>query len=181
MADWAPGYTQAQLDDAQARYGLAFPPDLLDLLRDRRFARGYDWLIENPKIREMLEWPFDCLAFDVENGFWWPDWGPRPAMQGEREEVIRAALARAPRLIPLIVHRFIPETPNEAGNPVFSMYGFDTIFYGADLANFILHEFDDAPLKHPTKRIPFWSGFVEGFDKAYDHYAAFVDAKAAQG
>ncbi|CCE04373.1 hypothetical protein BRAS3843_1060040 [Bradyrhizobium sp. STM 3843] len=40
---WTKGYTQIELDDAQAKFGLVFPPDLVALLRDRRPVRGHDW------------------------------------------------------------------------------------------------------------------------------------------
>ena len=48
------GYTQDQIDDAQARYGLRFPADLADLLRERRLDERYDWATECPAIRAML-------------------------------------------------------------------------------------------------------------------------------
>ena len=44
--------------------------------------------------------------------------------------------AQAPRLIPLISHRYLPETANETGNPVFSVYQSDVIHYGTDVADY---------------------------------------------
>jgi hypothetical protein len=41
--NWGPGYTAAELDRAQERFGLVFPPDLVALLRDRRPMDGHDW------------------------------------------------------------------------------------------------------------------------------------------
>ena len=35
---WSKGYTQTELDDAQHKFGLVFPPDLVALLKDRRAA-----------------------------------------------------------------------------------------------------------------------------------------------
>jgi hypothetical protein len=169
MQDWAAGYSQSQLDAAQERYGLRFPPDLIDLLLDRQPAFGYDWSIEDPRIRQMLRWPFEMLQFDVENGFWWPAWGERPDTPEERAEVLRDMLSHAPKLIPLYGHRFLPETPNEAGNPVLSMHGFDTIYYGSNLANYFAREFG-SPQEiglGPIRRIPFWSDIVERFEDTY--------------
>ena len=71
MHRWIAGYTQSELDDAQDRYALRFPPDLIDLLLDRQPEDGYNWASENDRIRKMLNWPLDCLLFDVENGLWW--------------------------------------------------------------------------------------------------------------
>lgn len=37
---WTDGYTQGELDTAQERYGLRFPPDLAALLLERRPIDG---------------------------------------------------------------------------------------------------------------------------------------------
>jgi hypothetical protein len=161
---WAPGYTQAELDAAQARYGLVFPPDLVALLRHRRPAQGYDWRNDDRAIREILGWPLEGLAFDVEEaGLWWPEWGERPSTPPARREVVASVLNHAPKLIPIFSHRFIPEQPHEAGNPVFSVYQSDVVYYGSDLADYFRREFGDPgqPLAHQPRRIRFWSDLVE--------------------
>ena len=43
---WTKGYTQSELDDAQRKFGLIFPPDLVSLLRDRRPVDGHLWIDE---------------------------------------------------------------------------------------------------------------------------------------
>lgn len=155
------GYTATDLQIAQERYDLTFPPDLVELLLEKQPVRGYDWRGENPRIRRMLNWPFELLQFDLENnGLWWPEWGDRPRTPEERSEVLRARLAKAPKLIPLISHRFIPEAPHEPDNPVFSMHGEDTIFYGANLTEYFENEFSRRYVIGPTKHIPFWSDLV---------------------
>jgi hypothetical protein len=125
----------------------------------------------------MLEWPYDLLLFDVEHGFWWPDWGERPEKPEHRAEVLRSVLGRVSRLIPIIDHRFLPATPHEPGNPVFSMHGFDTIYYGTDLADYFRREFHQGPspdvrLSHEVRHIPFWSDIVEQPEFAYAYYEA---------
>jgi hypothetical protein len=170
VSHWTSGYSRSELDEAQERYRLRFPPDLVELLLDRRPVRGYAWHTEDHRIREMLEWPFELLRFDVEHGLWWGDWGECPATAAERTEVLRSALRGASRLIPLIGHRFLPETPGEAGNPVFSMHGFDTIYYGADLADFFRRQFcpersPREPVRRNVRHIPFWSDVVEKPDR----------------
>jgi len=133
---------------------------------------GYDWRGDNPAIHEMLEWPFKTLCFDVEQGFWWSDWGERPDKPNQRAEVVRRALTDAPRLIPLLGHRFIPEEPRLEGNPVFSMYGFDTIYYGANLSEYLKNEFGGTHVVGTARHVPFWSDLVERFEDAYTFYAA---------
>lgn len=161
--NWTTGYAQSQLDAAQETFGLVFPPDLVALLRERRPMKGHDWN-DAVAIRGMLDWPFESLALDIEcNGLWWPEWGEQPASLDECKEVLRSVLAHAPKLIPLFSHRFLPEQPGEAGNPVFSVYGADTICYGSDLADYFEREFGGSPYvpgPHDVRYIPFWTELV---------------------
>lgn len=163
---WTKGYTQQELDRAQEIYGLKFPPDLVALLLDRRLIDAPDWRIDDKIIRSTLTWPFEGLLFDVErNGLWWPEWGERPVEADDRKEVLSAALDQAPKLIPLFSHRYLPEQPYEAGNPVFSVYQSDVIYYGADLDDYFVREFSDDPAVRraspkPLKSIPFWADMV---------------------
>lgn len=162
---WAPGYTQAELDVAQAKYGLLFPPDLVALFRDRRPVLGYDWRTDENEIREKLSWPLEGLLFDVErNALWFPSWGERPRTAEARAEVLGKVVAAAPKLIPLVEHRFLPADPHEAGNPVFSIYQSDIIYYGADLADYFEREFvsTDRAFPEHVKHIRFWSDLVRG-------------------
>jgi hypothetical protein len=167
---WAEGYTQSELDTAQAKYDLVFPPDLVALLRDRRPVLGYDWRSDDKEIRDMLKWPLRGLLSDVENNaLWWPEWGDRPETAEARSEVLTKVISDAPKLIPLLSHRYLPAEPHEAGNPVFSVFHSDTIYYGADLADYFErefvteHEFEvrNRPWPRPIKRIRFWSDLVD--------------------
>ncbi len=56
--------------------------------------------------------------------------------------------------------------PFESGNPVISMYGYDTIYYGRNLEDYFDHEFGGAAHASifeptPPKRIPFWSDLID--------------------
>lgn len=162
---WTKGYSQQELDDAQARFGLKFPPDLIALYRDRRPLDGYDWTRDDQAIREMLAWPFEGLWFDVEHAnLWWPEWGDKPADAKDRQAVLRRVVDSAPKLIPILSHRYLPEEPQEAGNPVFSVYQSDVIYYGANLEDYFAREFNgwnSRPWPNEIKRIRFWSTMVE--------------------
>ncbi len=59
---WAEGYTASELDDAQARFGFVFPPDLVQLFRDRRLVRAYDWRTDIEAIESLLKWPLEGLS-----------------------------------------------------------------------------------------------------------------------
>lgn len=163
---WTKGYTQSELDRAQRRFGLVFPPDLIALLKRKRPVEGHDWT-DDRAIRRALDWPFVSLLRSVENGrMWWSEWGKWPSSAGAREEKLRDIISRAPKLIPLIAHRYLPEQPNEAGNPVFSIYGVDAIHYGANLNDYFEREFgnpNSKPWPARMKYIPFWSELVDRF------------------
>jgi hypothetical protein len=166
---WAEGYTQSELDTAQEKYALVFPPDLIALFLDRRPVLGWDWRSDDSEIREMLERPLRGLLFDVEeNGLWWPEWGSRPESAADRELVLRKAVSEAPKLIPLYSHRYIPSEPNETGNPVFSIVQSDVIYYGTDLTDYFEREFGghQRPLTGPIKFIRFWSDLEQRSDQA---------------
>ncbi|WP_420970466.1 hypothetical protein [Bradyrhizobium sp. B120] len=163
--EWSKGYTQAELDDAQEKFDLIFPPDLIALLREKRPVAGHVWTDEIA-IRKALEWPIEGLLASVERGFAWrAEWGERPDNADARREVARPFVARAPKLIPLLSHRYLPEQPHEAGNPVLSAMYSDVIFYATNLTEYFEIEFSgdhSRPMPPPQqiKRIAFWSDLV---------------------
>ena len=101
------------------------------------------------------------LPFNIEHGDLWLDsWGDRPIEVAESLSTARRAVRRAPTLIPIGSHRYLPAESMLAGNPVFSVHGADTIVDGDDLATYFYHEFE-MPLPQwaaPSPRpIPFWT------------------------
>lgn len=167
MLNWTRGYSKEELDAAQERYGLIFPPDLVELLQERRPRKGYDWRHDDEAIKRALSWPLEGLIFDIENNdLWWSEWGERPASADERAEAIAGIVAKAPALVPILGHRYIPAQPHERGNPVFSVYQSDIIYYGSDLADYFDREFqprsfDRDARPSPIRRIEFWSDLVD--------------------
>jgi hypothetical protein len=162
-------YTQSELDDIQDRWNLRFPADLVELMRQRRpmFPRSFDWL-KSPReeIERVLNWPLNGFWFDVrKNALWWPEWGPKPERESDQLAVLTAVFAKAPKLIPLSSHRYLPETPTGRGNPVFSVHQSDVVHYGSNLADWLVRESvangdwtELPPLV--AKEIPFWSEAV---------------------
>lgn len=165
------GYSDRELDDIRQRYKIRFPPDLVDIYRKRRSVidGGFDW-IKTPRaeIERMLAWPLEGILFDVEHGLWLREWGEKPRKKSAAEEVAQAAVAAAPRLIPVHGHRYIPEEPYARGNPIFSVWQMDIIVYGANLSDYILHEtHKDRGVIPASRRIRFWSQFGD-YPPPYD-------------
>lgn len=159
-----PGLRDEELARVEATLSLQFPPDLRMLLRaglpvSKRFP---DWRSgSDEELRWLLDGPADGIAFDVEtNAYWRDDWGSRPADAEEAVAVTREQIAKAPILVPIFGHRFIPAEPSEEGNPVFSVSQTDVIVYGNDLADFLAVEFR-VPRpewsRSAPKSIRFWS------------------------
>lgn len=165
----APGLTAAQIEAAQTAHGFRFPPDLRALLAfvlpvGERFP---DWREPHAAaIAERLAWPIDGVLGDVEdNGLWWPEWGARPPALPEALERARLAMQAAPRLIPVFGHRYLPASPCDAGNPVFSVYQADVIYYGYDLPSYLHTEFgvpNPFPMPDEPRQIAFWSVLADG-------------------
>ena len=56
----------------------------------------------------------------------------------------------APKLVPIIGHRYLLAEPCKAGNPILSIYQSDIIIYGVTLHNYFLTEFEDLTgVEHP--------------------------------
>lgn len=97
-------------------------------------------------------------------------WGAKPAALADACAIARAAIAAAPRLVPVCGHRFIPDRPSEAGNPVFSVYQTDIIYYGSNLFDYFCNEFgyffgrSGCILDGRVRHIEFWSDLVDRND-----------------
>ncbi|WP_437743203.1 hypothetical protein WME73_48985 [Sorangium sp. So ce302] len=165
----APGLTEPEIDRAESVIGARFPPDLCSFLSEglpvgERFP---DWREpDSTEVRRRLDWPFEGIAFDIEHNVFWLDaWGARPSELPEALQIARTAVAEAPRLIPVAGHRYIPAEPALAGNPVFSVYQTDIIYYGDDLATYLRREFRRPPrvdaVSGGARRIRFWSELVD--------------------
>lgn len=162
----APGLSDVQLREIEEDFGFRFPPDLRMLLESflpvgENFP---DWRTRNQQLIERLDWPAEGIAFDVEEADFWLDaWGPRPEDVDDAIEEARRQVALAPILIPVYSHRFLPSKPEEAGNPIFSVYQTDIIIYGADLGWYFYEEFSaPRPDWSPgePRRIDFWSDLL---------------------
>jgi len=173
------GLTSTEFAGTETRYGFLFPPDLreflsLELPVSEGFPNRRTGLIQGPRdvmpIAEFLARPADGICFDIErDNFWMQDWGPKPENFREAFQLAREMVKRAPALIPIYQHRFLPAEPSLEGNPVLSVWQTDIIYYGTDLSSYFGKEFD-VPLSNrgngnrSPRRIRFWSDIIEKAD-----------------
>ncbi|MCD1125082.1 SMI1/KNR4 family protein [Jinshanibacter sp. LJY008] len=170
---FAEGLSDDELIAIQFEFQVTFPPDLKQFLQaalpvsDRfvNWRAGLHSFKEKQQIEQRINWPLEGMLFDVENNeFWMQEWGDRPESAEERSVIVSQNFCAYPKLIPIYSHRYIPATPDEIGNPVFSVYQTDIIYYGYDLASYFAHEFSfslpgsfDSP--EEPKCIEFWGDF----------------------
>ncbi|MER8185590.1 hypothetical protein [Kitasatospora sp. NPDC094015] len=158
-----PGLGERELDAVEERYGFRFAADHRVFLgAGLPLGGGWpDWRDGDPAVlRELLGRPVEGVLFDVEhNGFWYPGWGERPAGTAAAVETARRALADAPQLVPVHGHRCLPGLAGQFGHPVLSVQQTDVIVYGADLADYVRHEFAGRPaeLDRAEVTVGFWT------------------------
>lgn len=143
----AAGLSDGEVANTEARFGFRFPLDLRCFLQQVLpvSSAWVDWRDGSPeKIQQRLDWPLDGMIFDIEHdAFWLDSWGRKPDALADAIEVARREVAQAPTLIPILSHRYMPDDPPLAGNPVFSVYQTDIIYYGHDLASYFEDEFSE--------------------------------------
>jgi hypothetical protein len=159
------GLTDNEIADVEHTFEFRFPPDLAEFLQTALpVSDGFpNWRTESSEsIRKRLDSPLVGVLFDVElNDFWLPEWGARPANLDDALEKTRSLIKQAPKLIPIYIHRMMPDRPHKIGNPVFSVHQTDIIYYGVDLRDYLIHEFlnathADSRSSDEPREIEFW-------------------------
>jgi len=165
------GLTNEELIIIEADFDVRFPPDLEILLCSALpVSKGFiDWRKAlssreyEDEVLECFNWPFEGMLFDIQNNaFWNEHWGEKPDDFEQQKEIAEKNFKKYPKLIPIYSHRYIPSTPHEAGNPIFSVYQMDIIYYGFDLTTYFRNEFhlklsDSFEIPQTPKHIAFWS------------------------
>jgi hypothetical protein len=82
-----------------------------------------------------------AISFQIaRNTLWARCWGPKPTDPEKALRVARNALKKAPLLIPIFNHCYIPCNPSLAGNPVFYVDENRIFCCGFDLSDFFQRE-----------------------------------------
>ncbi|PWW04894.1 hypothetical protein DFQ01_106179 [Paenibacillus cellulosilyticus] len=172
------GLSPNEFDQIEHRYGFQFPPDYKEFLSiampiSDKFINWRDNSEHNiAQIHSRMNWCLEGLLLDVEqNKFWYYEWGSKPSNVEEAKAKCEAEYHKAPKLIPIYAHRYIPETPAEAGNPILSVYQTDIIYYGENLYAYLMVEFGlksyDEIDYDSIKPIRFWSDIMDMWEADY--------------
>ncbi|XP_072972895.1 uncharacterized protein [Typha angustifolia] len=140
-----PGLSAAELARVEAELGFPLPPDLRALL-SLGLPSGpgfHDWRSPFHLLRSSLALPSAAVSLQIARR------RRRPGDPVADLSRARAALRRAPPLIPLFRRCYLPALPSLAGNPVFLVDDARVSCCGVDIADFFRREIafrSDSPL-----------------------------------
>jgi hypothetical protein len=165
-----PGLSPEETASIEAQLDFRPPEDFTYLFQNLQDPGGVLFPWSNFKTRECddaIHRVLQGIEFDVEhNKFWMDRWGKRPASLSVALEIARKDFETWPKLLPIYGHRFLAAAPCRSGNPVFSVVQADIIYYGADLAHYLINEFVDHDHALHTQasmihKIDIWSELAE--------------------
>ena len=104
----------------------------------------YNWLTDVDELEDAFNWLVEGLEFDVEqNDLWEPAWGPRPQSAEERSARVRELVEAAPKLIPVISHRYLLAEPAPRENRSSRSISRTSSSTARTLRGFLLHDLAD--------------------------------------
>lgn len=166
--EFAEGLSEQEIIEIKQEYNIEFPKELQEFYSTALpVSKGfYNWRDFKPAnvhyIKDVMNRPFNDIYELADEVYWCDEWGDEPN-ESERADVVRAMLKKAPALIPIYLHRYIP-TINLEPTPVFSIHDTDIIYYGENLESYFEIEFGNK--KHSNisydiiKYVPFWSDLL---------------------
>jgi hypothetical protein len=170
------GLSNEEYNEITSTFGVSFPYDLRAFLQTALpISTGFvNWRMalidekEKESINKRLFWPLEGILFDVHNNsFWYDEWGEKPDKIEDKIKIAKQYYRKYPVLIPIYSHRYIPSFPIEEGNPIFSVYQSDIVYYGNDLISYFCNEFKinmkEYNVFESPKYIEFWGRIAEGY------------------
>lgn len=164
MSMVGPGLTDDEIARVEGTFGFQFADD------HRAFlavglpvgASWPDWRGEGRKsLAKRLQLPAEGILFAVEwSRFWHDGWGQRPARMKDALRSARYQLARAPQLVPVCSHHYLPAGHGTSGHPVLSVVRAHVVVASATLVDYL--EGKSGADAVPT--VEFWSDLVKRAD-----------------
>lgn len=167
------GISASEVKNIEDQLGFRMPEDFAYLLQNIQDPGGvlFNWSsFSKNKYDEMMEWVWQGVEFDIGHNCFWLEkrWGAPPEDISERLDIAKQDFKNWPKLLPVYGHRFLAAEPCLAGNPVFSIMQTDIIYYGANLAHYLMQEFVVGEShatnthQHNIRKIDVWSDVAEG-------------------
>lgn len=160
-----------EIEETEKLYNISFPVELkrlffVGLPVSKGFCNWRDIHNENvQRIKDVLNMPIKGLIFDIENSdFWCEDWGAKPTDIRDARNILLEHYNKAPKMIPVYAHRYMPFIPKEIVIPVFSIMQSDIIYYGTNLVSYLEIEFGFRQYNELThanfRHVDFWSDLL---------------------
>src|SRR5262245_17285956 len=165
-----PGLSPAGIASIEAQLGFPLPDDFAYLFQNIRDPGRvfFPWVsFKKQDYDDRIRWILQGIEFDIEHAKFWMDrWGRRPSALSAALDIARKDFETWPKLLPISGHRFLAAEPCCPGNLVFSIKQTDIVYYGANLAHYLVHEFVDHDNARHTRaqeirKIRLWSDLVE--------------------
>ncbi|MDD8048716.1 MAG: SMI1/KNR4 family protein [Thomasclavelia sp.] len=163
------GLSADEILQIEKQYDISFPTSLRKfLMTELPVSKGfYNWRnfdIENIKyIKNMIKQPIQYINDMPQEIYWCEDWGKEPENLESFKDEVKKRLAKAPKLIPIYSHRYMPMLDNE-NPPIISVHGGDVIYMGKDLYDYFMVEYGSKKQTEISfssiKSIPFWSDIM---------------------
>ena len=167
------GLTSSEFGRIRDELGLVPPPDVRQFLSTVLPVGSYypNWRGDLSGVHNLFIEPIvPHFIFHVQhNVFWCDDWGDRPTNTNDAVSLAQSRLETVPRLFPLgdtMYLKGVPCTPDQSGNPVFSVRGSDVLHAGRNIVEYLtwLSEPPETVADDPTpvfcddyRDIPFWT------------------------
>jgi hypothetical protein len=165
------GLSDDKIASIERQLGFPLPEDFKYFLGNITDPGGvlFEWEnFRKQQYDEKIAWVLQGIEFDVDkNGLWLERWGTRPGELRIAQAIARRDFSSWPKLLPIYGHRFLAAEPCLPDNPVFSIMQTDIIYYGANLAHYLIQEFleQDRYAFHTSeqrpRKIAIWSDFAE--------------------
>lgn len=165
------GMSLSEIDQTEKLYDISFPVELKHLYSvglpvSKSFYNWRDTHKENvQQIKDILNMPIQGLISDLEtNDFWCDDWGEKPTDIRDAQSILLEHYNKAPQIIPIYAHRYMPFIPNETDIPIFSIMQSDIIYYGVNLISYLEIEFGfrqySELMQANFRHVDFWSDLL---------------------
>ncbi|MDG4664670.1 hypothetical protein [Mycobacterium sp. 236(2023)] len=155
-----PGLTDDEIARIEDTFGFEFADDHRAFLAAGLpvGAAWPHWRDEGRRsLAKRMQLPVEGVLFAVEwSRFWHEPWGPRPAQMKHALRTAKYELERAPQLVPVHAHHYLPAGRGSTGHPVLSVVRTEVVVSAATLADYV----DGPTATTATPTVGFWSDLV---------------------
>ena len=163
------GLMLSELKEIETIYGVVFPKELKSFFSNilpvsQGFYNWRDFSDDNVAyIKAQMRVPAENILRQIDEVEWSDTWGFKPSDSEKTKEILRLKILDAPKMIPFLGHRYIPENDYDKC-PVVSIHGIDVVYYGYGIEEFLAVEYgiksQNSVHFEKIPNIDFWSDLI---------------------